>query len=135
MSDQVGAIAPVEGALSVDCHPSAPVSVLIFHGTADRLAPFNGGTTPFKLGDRRNDNSVANAVAFWVKRDACLAVPKHEEAAEAPVDKYFECQHGAGVALYVIRGGRHMWPGDALSGNSVPATDLIWSFFAARPKP
>ena len=27
------------------------------------------------------------------------------------------------------------WPGHALSGNSVPATDLIWSFFAAHPKP
>src|SRR5271155_2365498 len=76
MSDQIAAIAPVEGALNVDCHPSMPVSVLIFHGTADRLVAFNGGTTPFQVGERRSDNSVANAVEFWVNHDACSTVPR-----------------------------------------------------------
>jgi polyhydroxybutyrate depolymerase len=135
MSDQVAAIAPIEGALNVDCRPSVPVSVLIFHGTADHLVPFDGGTTPFQVGDKRTDNSVVNTVAFWVKQDSCSAVPMHEEIAETHGDKYSECQHGAGVTLYVIPGGRHMWPGVALSGSNVPATDLIWSFFAAHPKP
>src|ERR1700722_12065247 len=120
MSDQVAAIAPVEGALNVDCHPSAPVSVLIFHGTADHLVPFNGGTTPFQIGGKRSDNSVAGAVDFWVKRDACSATPKHEESPEAHIDKYSACQDGAGVTLYAIQGGHHMWPGLAISGNSVP---------------
>ena len=59
LSDQVAAIAPVEGALNVDCHPSAPVSVLIFQGTAVRLVPFNGGSRPFHLGGKRKDASVA----------------------------------------------------------------------------
>jgi polyhydroxybutyrate depolymerase len=135
MSDQVAAIAPVEGALNVDCHPSAPVSVLIFHGTADRLVPYNGGSTPFQIGDKRSDNSVDYAVNFWTKRDACSAAPNHEETTEVHTEKYSGCQDGTGVALYAIPGGRHMWPGLAISGNSVPATDLIWSFFAAHPKP
>jgi len=125
----------VEGALNVGCHPSAPVSVLIFHGTADRLVPFDGGSTPFQIGGRRNDNSVAYALDFWVKRDACATAPKHEEVAEADVDMYSGCRDGAAVALYAIQGGHHMWPGIAISGNSVPATDLMWSFFAAHPKP
>ena len=38
-------------------------------------------------------------------------------------------------ALYAIQGGRHMWPGLAISGNNVPATDLMWSFFTQHPKP
>jgi polyhydroxybutyrate depolymerase len=135
MSDQVAAISPVEGALNVACHPSSPVSVLIFHGTADHLVPFDGGTTPFQIGDKRSDNSVAGAVEFWVKRDGCLAAPKHEETAEVHIDKYLECEGGSGVSLYAIQGGHHIWPGVALSGNSVPATDLMWSFFAAHPKP
>lgn len=135
MSDQVAAIAPVEGALNVDCQPTAPVSVLIFHGTADLLVPFKGGSTPFQVGEKRSDNSVANAVDFWIKRDACSAAPKHEVTAEAHIDKYSGCQGGTGVALYAIQGGRHMWPGLAISGNSIPATDLIWSFFAAHAKP
>jgi len=134
MSDQVAAIAPVEGALNVDCHPSAPVSVLIFHGTADRLVPFNGGSTPFQIGGKRSDNSVAYAVGFWVKRDGCSAAPHHEETTEAHTDTYSTCQDGTAVALYAIPGGRHMWPGLAISGNRIPATDLIWSFFAAHPK-
>jgi polyhydroxybutyrate depolymerase len=135
MSDQVAAIAPVEGALNIDCHPSAPVSVLIFHGTADRLVPFNGGAASFTLGDKPKHHSVAYAVDFWVKRDACSAAPEHQETPKVHIDKYTGCQDGAAVALYAIQGGRHMWPGHPLSGNSVAATDLIWSFFAAHPKP
>jgi polyhydroxybutyrate depolymerase len=128
MPEQVAAIAPVEGALNIECHPAAPVSVLIFHGTADRLVPFNGGVTT------QRNNSVAYAVDFWVKRDGCSAAPTHEETAESHADKYSGCKDGTGVALYAIQGGHHMWPGHPLSGNSVPATDLMWSFFAAHPK-
>jgi polyhydroxybutyrate depolymerase len=135
MSDEIAAISPVEGALNVACHPSAPVSVLIFHGTADHLVPFDGGSTPFQIGGKRNDNSVAYAVDFWVKRDGCATAPKHEQVAEAHVDMYAGCHDGTAVALYAIQGGHHMWPGIVISGNSVPATDLIWSFFAAHPKP
>ena len=135
MADQVAAIAPVEGALNVDCRPSARVSVIVFHGTADRLVPFQGGSTPFQIGPQRSDNSVAGAIDFWVKRDGCAATPKHEETAEVHIDKYSGCQDGAAVALYAIQGGHHMWPGVRLSGNDVPATDLMWSFFAAHPKP
>jgi polyhydroxybutyrate depolymerase len=135
MSDQVAAISPVEGALNVDCHPTEPVSVLIFHGTSDHLVPFNGGSTPFQLGGKRSDNSVANAVQFWVKRDACSTAPDHEETSTARIDTYSQCQRGAGVVLYAIQGGHHMWPGLRISGNGIPATDLIWAFFAAHPKP
>lgn len=128
MSEQVAAIAPVEGTLNIDCHPAAPVSVLIFHGTADRLVPFNGG-----MSTQRN-SSVAYAVDFWVKRDGCSPAPAHEETAESHTDKYSGCNDDTDVARYAIQGGRHMWPGHPLSGNSVPATDLMWSFFAAHPK-
>jgi polyhydroxybutyrate depolymerase len=135
MSDQVAAIAPVEGALNVPCHPSSAVSVIIFHGTADRLVPFNGGSTPFQFGDKRSDTSVVGAVDFWVKRDACQPKPAHEETPELHTDKYSGCRDGTGVELYAIQGGHHMWPGHPLSGNHVPATDLMWAFFAAHPKP
>src|SRR5271156_5025859 len=135
MAEQVAAIAPVEGAMNVECHPSAPVAVQIFHGTADRLVPFDGGSTQFQVGDKRTDNSVAGAVNFWVKRDGCSGSPAHEVTAEVHIDKYSNCEQGTAVELYAIQGGHHMWPGRALSGNSVPATDLMWTFFAAHPKP
>jgi polyhydroxybutyrate depolymerase len=135
LADEIAAIAPVEGAQNLDCRPSGPVSVIVFHGTADRLVPFEGGTTRYQLGPRLTDNSVANAVAFWVKHDGCAPAPKHEEAGDLRIDLYSGCKNGAGVALYTIQGGRHAWPGHPMSRNSVPATDLIWTFFAQHPKP
>jgi hypothetical protein len=40
----------------------------------------------------------------------------------------------AGVALYTIPRGHHMWPGTRLSHNDVAATDIMWSFFVAHRK-
>jgi polyhydroxybutyrate depolymerase len=134
MSDVVAAISPVEGAQDIPCNPSAAVSVIIFHGTADHLVPFNGGSTPFQMGSKRTDMPVRDAVAFWLKRDGCSTLSQHEESAELHIDRYNDCQSGAAVALYAIQGGHHMWPGLSISGNHVPATDLMWSFFADHPK-
>ena len=134
LADRIAAIAPVEGAQDVECHPSGPVSVLIFHGTADLLVPYDGGTTPYQLGPKRTDTSVRSTVAFWVKQDGCTATPHREESTQLHIDTYSGCRDGAGVTLYTIQGGHHMWPGTRLSRNDVPATDIMWSFFAAHPK-
>jgi len=135
LADRVAAIAPVEGAQDLECRPSVPVSVLVFHGTADLLVPYKGGTTPFQLGPKRTDTSVRSTVAFWVKQDGCSTTPKLEETNQLRIDTYSGCKDGVVVALYTIRGGHHMWPGTRLSLNDIPATDIMWSFFAAHPKP
>lgn len=135
LSEKIAAIAPVEGAQDIECKPTAPVSLLVFHGTADRLVPFNGGTTPFQSGPRRSDNSVANAISFWTKQDGCSPTPEHKESAEVHIDNYSGCKDGTGVALYAIQGGHHMWPGLPISGNHVEATDIMLKFFFAHSKP
>jgi len=134
MSDVVAAVAPVEGAQNVPCKPSAPVSLIVFHGTADRLVPFNGGSTPYQIGPRRNDTPVADAVAFWVKENGCAPAAKHEESKDVHIDIYSECKDGTGVALYAIQGGRHLWPGTPISHVDLSATDVMWRFFAQHPK-
>jgi polyhydroxybutyrate depolymerase len=134
MSDVVAAVAPVEGAQNLECKPSAPVSVVVFHGTADHLVPYNGGTTPYQIGPHRTDASVADTVAFWVKENGCSPTPKREESQQVHIDTYADCKDGTGVALYTIEGGHHMWPGLTISGNSLPATEVMWKFFAAHPK-
>jgi polyhydroxybutyrate depolymerase len=135
LADKIAAVAPVEGAQDLTCKPSTAVSVIVFHGTADLLVPFDGGSTPFQIGSKRTDASVADTVAFWVKEDGCSAKPTHIETKKLHTDLYSGCADGTGVELYAIQGGRHMWPGTPLSGNSVPATDLMWKFFAQHPKP
>jgi len=134
MSDVVAAAAPVEGAQNLLCKPSAPVSLIVFHGTADRLIPFNGGSTPYQIGPSRNDTPVADAVAFWVKENGCAPSAKHEESKDVHIDIYSGCKDGTGVALYAIQGGRHLWPGTPISRVDLSATDVMWKFFAQHPK-
>jgi polyhydroxybutyrate depolymerase len=135
LSDQIAAIAPVEGAQNLPCHPSNPVSLIIFHGTADHLVPYHGGSTPFQIGPKRSDISVAETIGFWVKENGCSATPAHEETAALHTTKYSDCTSGRTVELYTIQCGHHLWPGAPLSGNAVPATDLMWSFFAEHARP
>ncbi|HUI83721.1 MAG TPA: PHB depolymerase family esterase [Candidatus Binatia bacterium] len=134
MADVVAAVAPVEGAQNLPCKPSAPVSVIVFHGTADRLVPINGGSTPYQIGPRRTDSAVADTVAFWVKQDGCTPTPHHKESNEVRIDTYSGCKDGSAVAVYVIPGGHHLWPGTAISGVKLSATEVMWKFFAAHPK-
>jgi len=111
------------------------VLVIIFHGTADRLVPIEGGSTPFQLGPHRTETSAADTIAFWVKRDGCSGTRQHQETKELHIDGYSGCKDGSGVALYAIQGGHHIWPGVPLSHNDVPATDIMWEFFAQHLKP
>ena len=134
MADRVAAVAPVEGAQNVPCKPTAPVSVIVFHGTADRLVPFDGGESAFQVGPHRTDTSVAETVAFWVKENGCAPAPKSELTTEVHIDTYSGCKDGTGVALYAIQGGHHMWPGASMSGVQLSATDVMWKFFAQHPK-
>ncbi|MGA7458703.1 MAG: PHB depolymerase family esterase [Candidatus Korobacteraceae bacterium] len=134
MSDVVAAVAPVEGAQNVPCKPSAPVSLIVFHGTADRLVPYNGGSTPFQIGPHRNDASVADTVGFWVKENGCAPAAKREESKDVKIDIYSGCKDGTGVALYTIQGGHHLWPGTPISHVDLSATDVMWKFFAQHPK-
>jgi len=133
-ADKIAAIAPVEGAQDVECRPSAPVSVIVFHGTADHHVNFKGGTASFQIGPARSDNSVANAISFWVRENTCSPGPQHEETSVVHTDIYSGCKHGTGVTLHAIQGGHHNWPGGRMSGNNVAATDLMWAFFEEHPK-
>ena len=134
MSDVIAAAAPVEGAQNVPCKPASPVSLIVFHGTADHLVPYNGGSTPYQIGPHRTDASVADTVAFWVKENGCAPAGKREESKDVLIDIYSGCKDGTGVALYTILGGHHLWPGMPLSRVDLSATDVMWRFFAQHPK-
>ena len=68
-SDVFAAIAPVAGALDTDdCRPAAPVSAIIFHGTADKDVRYEGGK-PVTAFDRheRVDKPVSYAVDTFTR--------------------------------------------------------------------
>jgi polyhydroxybutyrate depolymerase len=142
LSDQIAAIAPVAGALNGDCAPTHPISVIIFHGTADQHVLFDGGAPrkTFRL-TNRVDRSVQYAVDFWVKQNGCEGEPTRATKGHVRSSLWGKCRAGTAVALYVVEGGGHCWPGGdaAWRGGDEPtkeisANDLMWDFFQAHPK-
>ncbi|MFA6281716.1 MAG: PHB depolymerase family esterase [Candidatus Omnitrophota bacterium] len=144
LSDKFAAIAPVSGALNYgQSFPVNPLSVIIFHGTADQYVPYNGGIGKASGGEERNDKSVAYAVDFWVKHDGCKLVPIKEEFGSIVKEQYSGGKADTEVVLYTIKDGGHCWPGGIEGiryGNvdkptqEISATDLIWDFFKKHPK-
>ena len=146
-ADLFAAIAPVAGALDTEsCKPSAPVSAIIFHGEADKHVPYQGGK-PTATIDRRHprvDNPVSYAVDVFTRANGCALQPTRTKTGHVRHDVYSTCKNATAVELYSIEGQGHAWPGGQKglrAGNVDPptteisATNLMWDFFKAHPKP
>jgi len=146
LSERIAAIAPVSGTVAIEkSAPRRAVSVMHFHGTADRIVPFQGMAAnapkimPFK--------SVPESLAIWVKIDGCPAEARVKELADKVDDGtkvvekvYGPGKDGAEVVLVEIEGGGHTWPGReppvkfiGKSTRDVSANDLMWGFFERHP--
>jgi polyhydroxybutyrate depolymerase len=146
LSDRIAAIASVAGTTTLaSYHPTRPVPVLHFHGTADSVVPFNGpDSRNFKL---KIFKSVDQSIQTWVDLDGCPKVPKTTELPDTAHDGttvkrdvYGPGKDGAEVVLYTITGGGHTWPGRPMpvkflgkSTSNVSANDVMWEFFCQHP--
>lgn len=106
-----------------DYVPKSPVSVITFIGTTDQYFPL-----------------LRQGLDTWRERLRCTAASSGPlPGGVAGAYNRHRCADGSDVDAYVIEGMGHLWP-DARSGAlagpafAVPATDLIWSFFAAHPR-
>jgi polyhydroxybutyrate depolymerase len=153
LADRFAAVAPVAATITAPtCAPSAPVSVLHLHGTADRYVPFEGGVGVTRTPGYRL-MPVRDAIDFWRRHNGCASGPDVTEVgtAEEPVTRetWQNCDGAIEVTLYTIQDGGHTWPGGprvdvAIPGTSLPslgmtssvvrATPLIAEFFAAHPR-
>ncbi|MBO2448079.1 hypothetical protein J4573_13325 [Actinomadura barringtoniae] len=124
--DKVAGIGVVEGALVTGCDPGRGVSAMIFHGTADRGVPFNGG------GNGNNGKPfppVSYSVNFWRKAGKLpeLRQPvKAEAAAGTECSSTGKGKGGAEVTFCKIAGGTHRWPPGA--------STMLWGFFDDHPR-
>jgi polyhydroxybutyrate depolymerase len=112
LTSRFGSVAPVSGDGASDKPLSAPISLLTFQGTRDRLA--QGFTVT-------NSN--------WAKAAQC----KDETVAtvtlgSANAHRYAStCANGSEHVVYSVVGMGHEWPAEA--------NELIWDFFVKHPLP
>ncbi len=140
-AERIAAAGIVAGALFEPwgaCINAPPVPVIVFHGTDDTAAPYEGGTTwvaPWPM------PNIPQWVGRWAERNACDATPR-DSVLSATVTRraYSACTDGADVVLYTLHGDGHVWPsGGALPGwlvgtdsRSVDASGAMWEFFVRR---
>ncbi len=133
--------------------PEKPVAVLILQGTDDPLVPYHGGDIGLPGGQKRAGIIATDeAVKRWVEHNGCQSEAVTEEVADKdPKDgcrvkkfTYAKGRDGTEVVLYRIEGGGHTWPSglqylsEKVIGKvcrDLNATEVIWEFFKAHPKP
>jgi polyhydroxybutyrate depolymerase len=137
------AIGPDSATLLGACPSPAPVSVIHIHGTADHNIPYDGGRGS---GYAKIDGpSVPSVIASWRRADGC-GTPS-ATVSGVVTRSVASCPAGRAVELITIDGAGHQWPGspqrpaiEKLLGLDPPstaldATQVIWQFFAAHPRP
>ena len=139
LADQIAAIGPVAAAPAItSCDPSRPVSVIHFHGDADRLNPYEGG----QRAAGGEFMSVEDGIDLWLGLDNCPPQAEETQAGNIVHRIYAPCQQNSVVELYKILGGEHAWPGgEAVSEqvgeptDEIDASSLMWAFFEEHPRP
>jgi len=157
-ANRVAAIAPVAGIRAVPgCAPPRPVPVVAFHGTADEWLSFTGGVGPKvdalpEPGQQQTRDSAApsesglsipGVAAAWAARNGCGPTPTESQVASDVRVVRYDCPDRADVALYVVEGAGHTWPGSRFSKAiaqfvgpttlSIDADALMWKFFQRHP--
>jgi polyhydroxybutyrate depolymerase len=141
LSDLVVAIAPVSGGhvLHEQCSPDHPVAVLAIHGTEDHIIPYEGD---LQYGDDRDTIPIHTWMEAWAERNNCDPTPDVSEPFPSiTLETWGNCDQGADVVLLTIEGGEHTWPTTRYGTDwgdiqlYIDATDQVWEFFAAHPRP
>jgi polyhydroxybutyrate depolymerase len=143
LSNRLAAIGSVAGTIGVGGKdipdPVSPVSVILFHGTADNMVAYAKGAHAMLTGVGAQDSAK-----WWADRDGCSPTPAISTSGNATITLYSGGKVGTQVELVSIANGSHNWPGGYRYGpdgkpaletaTGVNAADLLWTFFRTHPK-
>jgi polyhydroxybutyrate depolymerase len=146
LSARIAGIAPVVGAVFGDeAPPQGPVPAFIIVGAVDQVVPAAGGQLQLRgiLGNRSAADlpvSPATAAAdYWQRANGCRSSATSTSPAAA-ITTWTGCR--ADVVYAVIANNGHAWPGGrpGRQGAAEPsqawnASEEMWTFFKAHPKP
>jgi polyhydroxybutyrate depolymerase len=128
LSEHFAAIGVVAGTMTnTNCDPKYPVSIIHIHGTADQRVPLRGGRGK-NTGRFNTWPPVRQAIDRWREINGCEGPVETIRLVEGLVGH--RASGDADVELWLVEGGRHVWPGAPFS-----ASEKVWNFFAAHPRP
>lgn len=144
LADVIAAVGSVAGAYDTvlaeyieTCDAPRSVPTIAFHGTADHIAPYEGGPAfVFEL------LAYESWTQAWALRSGCDAVPEVLPVqGEVSGRRYVNCADEAEMRFYTIDGGGHTWPGGGAqvalivgrTTDDIHATEAMWAFFQAHP--
>jgi polyhydroxybutyrate depolymerase len=143
LSDRIAAIGLVASAQGLSwnwCTDRRAVPMIAFHGTADRQAWYNGGTS--WVAGRIHFPGIEGWTEKWARRNQCAPEPMESMVApDVRRREYTKCADDAPVVLYTIFGGGHTWPGGGplpewfvgSTSRSIDASSQMWEFFREHP--
>jgi len=141
LADRIAAVGLVGSAQTLPwswCTERRAVPMMAIHGTADRMAFYDGGSS-WVAPDLP---SIPRWTANWARRNRCDAKPVESAvAADVTRREYVHCADDASVVLLTVKGGGHSWPGGGPlpewfvgpTNRSIDATRELWTFFSAHP--
>ena len=138
LSDRIAAVGMVAAAQTLRwswCTERRPVPMIAFHGTADPLTPYLGGTS-WMVPDALPN--ILTWTQLWARRNRCGAGAVDSVVApDVTRREYPACAGDATVVLYTVGGGGHTWPGGepmmewwvGPTSRRIDATSRMWAFF------
>lgn len=148
LPDRIAAAVSVAGLTHPDdCDPERAVPFMAFHGTADAVVPFAGGTSSL-VEENASDEALAffnqvmpDEFAEFASSNGCDIEPAVEAvSAEVTRYDYGNCTDGVPQVFFEIIDGGHTWPGSPLgpfvvdtlgyTTNDVNATADGWAFMS-----
>jgi polyhydroxybutyrate depolymerase len=133
-----------------NCASSNDMPMMIIHGDADPLVPYDEETVFAGPGMTLDVLTVPEAVAFWVERNGCDPAPIVDELPDSADDgttavseTYLDEKASATVVHIRVRNGGHTWPGGkehvpafivGKQSEDFGASKLIWEFFTLHER-
>lgn len=122
LPDRIAAAVSVAGLTHHEgCDPERAVPFMAFHGTADAVVPFAGGTSSL-VEDNASDDALAffnqvmpDEFAEFAVSNGCDPEPTVEAvSAEVTRYDYVNCTDDVGQVFFEVADGGHTWPGSPL---------------------
>ncbi|HCH66043.1 MAG TPA: hypothetical protein DFR83_24790 [Deltaproteobacteria bacterium] len=123
-SDLFVAIVPQASQLLVDSQPTASaakVSVMQFHGTADPVCPYDGGTGILDY----NFMPAEDSTAAWAAHNGCDATATETDIAPHVRMEWLNCENDRRVIHYRMNGAGHEVPPDVDGGSNARIIEFL----------